>query len=54
MPPPAEIGKFCAENQLNSLLEPVSTYLSVSAKGVNIDSLIDKKAKLTQKLDGVY
>ncbi|KAI6190532.1 Tetratricopeptide repeat protein 17 [Aphelenchoides bicaudatus] len=50
IPPPAEITKFCEQHRLsNNLLEPVSTYLTLSAKGVNIGNLIDRKTKITTK-----
>lgn len=54
MPTPNEIIKFCEQHRLSHLLEPVSTYLSISVKGVNIETLIDRDAKISsgQKLDG--
>lgn len=48
------IRNFCAKRELKHLLEPVSTYLSISVKGVNIDSLIDREAKIsTSNLEGL-
>lgn len=54
LPTKTEMSKFCSQRELKHFLEPVSTYLSISVKGVNIDSLIDRDAKLVaQNLEGL-